>query len=82
MLTVPRRQQPLPNAKEAKKPGMLDAYPDVLNVGHLCEITGLSAQTIRLECSNGNLPAVRIGQRWFVTKPMFIDYLMSRGAYA
>ena len=81
-LTIPRRRPPLPNSNAARKSGLLDSYPDVLNIGHVCEITGLSAQTVRQECSRGNLPAVRIGRRWFVTKSMFIDYLMGRGAYA
>ena len=82
MLIVPRRKPPLPNVDAANRPGLLESYPDVLNIGHVCEITGLSAQTIRQECAKGNLPAVRIGRRWFVTKPMFIDYLVGRGAYA
>ena len=81
-LTIPRRRPPMPNGNTARRSGLLDGYPDVLNIGHVCEITGLSAQTVRQECSRGNLPAVRIGRRWFVTKPMFIDYLTGRGAYA
>ena len=81
-LAIPRRRQPLPNSRAKHGFSLLEGYPDVLNIGHICEITGLSAQTVRQECSRGNLPAVRIGRRWFVTKPMFIDYLVGRGAYA
>lgn len=81
MFTIPRRKPPLPNGNVANRPCLLESYPDVLNIGHVCEITGLSAQTIRQECAKGHLPAVRIGRRWFVTKPMFIDYLVGRGAY-
>ena len=82
MLTVVRRKPPLPNTKAVKKFGILDDYPDLLNVEKMREITGLSAATIRQECADGKIPAVRIGRRWFIPKALFIDYLMSRGAYA
>lgn len=75
MLTVVRRKPPLSNAKAVKKPGFLDAYPDLLSVGHMQEITGLSAQTIRSECVKGGIPAVRIGRRWFIPKALFAEYV-------
>lgn len=59
--------------------GFLRDYPDLLNVGHMREITGLSAQTIRAECANGRIPAVRIGRRWFIPKALFAEYV--GGAY-
>jgi len=53
----------------------LDGYPDLLNVGHMIEVTGLSGQTIRSECAKGSIPAVRIGRRWFVPKALFAEYV-------
>ena len=50
----------------ADAPEMLADYPDLLSVQHLCEITGLSDQTIRREIAEGRLPGCRIGRRLFV----------------
>ena len=66
----------------ASSTGRFDAYPDLMTVQHMQEITGLSAQTIRAECSKGGIPAVRIGRRWFVPKMRLIDCLSeNRGSY-
>lgn len=67
-------------ASRSPKAGFLDAYPDLLNVGHMREITGLSAQTIRAECAKGSIPAVRIGRRWFIPKSLFAEHV-SGGAH-
>ena len=66
----------------ADAPEMLADYPDLLSVQHLCEITGLSDQTIRREIAEGRLPGCRIGRRRFVPKCSFIEHTMggeSRG---
>ena len=39
------------------------------------EITGLSNQTLRTSCASGQIPAVKIGRRWFVPKSRFADYV-------
>lgn len=56
-------------------------YPDLLGIPHLVEITGQSAQTMRGLCTRGELPAVRIGRRWYVPKASFVEFLAGvRGA--
>ncbi len=50
-------------------------YPDLLTVGHMQEITGMSAQAVRTSCASGQIPAVKIGRRWFVPKSRFADYV-------
>lgn len=75
MLTVVRRKPSFAESPQAKGHDILDGYPDLLNVDAMREITGLCAATIRNECSNGRLPAVRIGRRWYVSKSLFIEYV-------
>ncbi len=54
---------------------ILPDYPDLLGIPHLVEITGQSAQTMRGLCARGELPAVRIGRRWYVPKASFVEFL-------
>ena len=55
--------------------GPFAGYPDLLTIGHMQEITGLSNQTLRTSCASGQMPAVKIGRRWFVPKSRFADYV-------
>lgn len=41
--------------------GPFAGYPDLLTIGHMQEITGLSNQTLRTSCASGQIPAVKIG---------------------
>lgn len=59
----------------APKPEMFTGYPDLLQVEHVQEITGLSKQTIRREINSGNLPGCRIGRRLYVPKNELIAYV-------
>ena len=52
--------------------GMLGRFPDMLTVSDVCEVTGLSSQTVRKRCADGTFPGVRIGRRWFVSKDRFV----------
>lgn len=54
-------------------------YPDLLTVRDLCELTGLSAQTIRAEINSGNLPGFRIGRRLYVSKKHLLEYIENGG---
>ncbi len=54
---------------------MFAAYPDLLQVEHVHEITGLSKQTVRREINAGNLPGCRIGRRLYVPKCELIEYV-------
>lgn len=57
----------------------LEGYPDLMNTGHVAELTGLSEQTIRAEINAGHLPGCRIGRRLYVPKPAFVEYVTSGG---
>lgn len=58
---------------------LLADYPDLLTVGHVCELTGLSAQTVRKEINAARLPGCRIGRRLYVPKPSFLSYVKEGG---
>lgn len=58
---------------------LLADYPDLLTVGHVCELTGLSAQTVRKEINAARLPGCRIGRRLYVPKPGFLDFIAEGG---
>lgn len=58
---------------------LLAGYPDLLTVGHVCELTGLSSQTVRKEINAGRLPGCRIGRRLYVPKPSFLGFIMEGG---
>lgn len=58
---------------------LLVGYPDLLTVGHVCELTGLSSQTVRKEINAGRLPGCRIGRRLFVPKPSFLGFITEGG---
>lgn len=59
-------------------PALFESYGDLLTVADLCEITGLSAQTIRKEIGAGRLPGCRIGRRLYVAKSELNDFVLSR----
>lgn len=65
--------------EECTKAFTIDDYPDLLTVKHICEITGLSAQTIRAEINRGSISGCRIGRRLYVPKAHLTEYVMNRG---
>lgn len=42
--------------------------PDLLTVEQMAEMLGLSTNTVRSLCRNGQIPAVHIGRRWYVPR--------------
>ena len=54
---------------------LFEQYPDLLTPLHIAEITGQCQATIRSLCVSQALPAIRIGPRWYVPKPSFIEYV-------
>lgn len=67
---------PLSGVKVDSKAPFAD-YPDMLQVKHLVEITGLSAQTIRREMHRGHIPSICIARRLYCPKADFIEYVKS-----
>ncbi len=57
------------------EPEAFKDYPDLLTTAHVSEITGLCTATILSEIHAGRLPACRIGQRYFIPKTRFIEYV-------
>ncbi|MBQ9041787.1 MAG: helix-turn-helix domain-containing protein [Eggerthellaceae bacterium] len=51
-------------------------YPDLLTPAHIAEITGQCEATARAMCSRAELPAVRIGKRWYVPKPSMVKLVL------
>ena len=56
---------------------MLGGYPDMLGVNDLAEILGVSVKTVQHQCARGDLPAVKIGRRWYVARLRLVNLLMS-----
>ena len=63
-------------AKEQPEPArpLFDGLPDLLTPADLAGISGQCESTIRRLCSSGQLPAVRIGRRWYVPRTKFAEY--------
>ena len=54
---------------------LFSGYPDLLTPAHIAEITGQCEATARAMCARGELPAVRIGKRWYVPKPSMVEFV-------
>lgn len=65
--------------RKPRRAELLANYPDLLTVKHVCELTGLSAQTVRKEINAGRLPGCRIGRRLYVPKQGFTEYITEGG---
>ena len=59
-------------------PAFLHEYGETLSPREICEVTGISEQTIRAELEAGHLPGCRIGRQWVTPKPALIAYLYGR----
>lgn len=57
---------------------VLAGYPELLEPCHIAELTGFNVVTVRRMCKRGELPAVKIGARWFVPKASFIEHVDAR----
>ena len=49
--------------------------PDLLTVEQMAEMLSLSTNTIRSLCRSGELPAVHIGRRWYVSRAKLNEFL-------
>ena len=61
--------------KTYKAPPALSGYGDLLTTAELHEITGQHVDTICKLIKRGDLPGVRIGQRWYVPKVKLLEFL-------
>lgn len=75
---APQRAAVIPFDGQAQ-PELLASYPDLLTVEHVCELTGLSPQTVRKEIHAEQLPGFRIGHRLYVSKLSFLDFIAEGG---
>lgn len=48
-------------------------YGDLLTVNGVCELTGLSPQTVRRHVNSGVIPGSHIGRRIYIPKNAFIS---------
>ena len=65
-------ESPIPSAGIYE---LFSGYPDLLTPAHIAEITGQCEATARAMCARGELPAVRIGKRWYVPKPSMVEFV-------
>lgn len=57
----------------------LEAYPDLLITEDVAAILRKSPQVVRRMFSTGDLPAVRIGARWYLPKARLMELVEGRG---
>lgn len=50
-------------------------YPDLLTPAMIAEQTGQCADTVRNLIRRGELPACRIGHRYYVPKTKFVEFI-------
>ena len=62
-----------PEAERERRP-LFDGMPDLLTPAHLAVIRAQCESTVRRMCASGELPAVRIGHRWYVPRTRFSDW--------
>lgn len=43
-------------------------WPEILNINDVSELLGVQPQQARRLCAMGELPALHIGRRWYVSK--------------
>ena len=55
--------------------GARAASPDRFTVEQMAEMLGLSTNTVRSLCRNGQIPAVHIGRRWYVPRAKLNEFL-------
>ena len=55
---------------------MFEGYGDMLDVSDLAEILRINPKTVQRQCRRGDLPAIRIGARWYVPKIRLIEHVM------
>lgn len=72
LIAIKGAREVLPSSAQGRTRETLSGYGDFLTVSDVCEVTGLSSQTVRKRCADGTLPGVRIGRRWFVSKDRFV----------
>ena len=46
--------------------------PDLLSTAKVCELFGIHPNTCRRYCIEGKLPARKIGQRWYISRPLLM----------
>jgi|GEM_PF-742128 len=66
-------ESPFPSVDDYE---LFSGYPDLLTPAHIAEITGQCESTVRAMCSRAELPAVRIGKRWYVPKPSMVKLVL------
>lgn len=56
----------------------LDAYPELLLTEDVSALLRKSPQVVRRMFSSGELPAVRIGHRWYLPKARLVELVEGR----
>ncbi len=55
---------------------MLEQYPDILHTDHICEIFGWKPDTVTAKARSKEIPAKKIGKRYFFAKSRIIQFMM------
>lgn len=54
----------------------LTDLPDVLTVADYADVTGLDPATVRRLCQLGEIPAKKVGDRWFIGRDLALGEIM------
>ena len=56
-----------------------EQLPVILNTEAVSELLGISQQTVRIQCMQGELPATKLGRRWYVSRDRLFACLNENG---
>ncbi len=57
---------------------LFEGYPEMMTVEQVAETSGIHPRQVRYQCSRGELPAVHIGRRWYVSKTKLAQMFETR----
>lgn len=66
-------------SKEGRSVTMFEGEQDLITTDRLAALLGVHVNTARALCRSGEVPAVRIGNRYYVPKAMLAEFVGSGG---
>lgn len=59
---------------------LIETAPDLLVSQDVADLLGATVATVHSMCKRGDLPAVKIGKRWYVPKAKLVEKLNNQSA--
>ncbi len=65
----------LPLRRERREPEWFAGYGDLMTASEVAQVVQQSPQTVRRLMATGQLPACRIGTRWYTPKTRLVEFV-------